>query len=345
MVYRNKYIIKNMKINTINSFVSKIICDHPDIVEQWESDATQKKLKALVNRSEGKRVKDPLAPKNAKSAYIFFCNEMRDKVKSELEEGSSTTDITKALGARWKTTKEKGETHIKKFVKMAEEDKKRYEKEKSFYVPSEEFLIESRRGKKDPNAPKHPQSAYIIFCNEKRAEVKKYLGEESSATDVTKELGLRWRNLKESTSKKDKELMERLAEEAKEDKERYETEKSRYEREHGTAETKKSRAPAKPKAKASKASEKKPATKAKTTANSKKADSKPADSKGSKKPAAQRDESSSGAKSGYQIFSTEHKQSVKDDNPEMKMADVNKILSQMWKDLSADEQQAYKDQV
>ena len=356
-VYRNGHFIKNMKINTINSFVSKIISEYPDLVELWESDETQKKLKTLVNRSEGKRVKDPNAPKNAKSAYIFFCKEMRDKVKAELdaelEDGTKakTTDITKALGARWELAKQKGDAHIRKYVKLAEEDKKRYQEDKADYTPSEEFLAESRRGKKDPNAPKHPQSAYILFCNQKRAEVKASLGEDSSATDVTRELGVRWNNFKASTTKKDVEAMKRFQEQAVEDKQRYETEKAQYEKENGHVETKKTRATAKPratKAPATKASEKKaPATKskAKATPASKSAPAKKSTQTGkATKASTPRDESASGSKGGYQVFVLENKQSVKDEHPEMKLAEVNKVLAQMWKDLSPEDQQVYKDQ-
>ena len=66
----------------------------------------------------------------------------------------------------------------------------------------------SKKGKdkkKDPNAPKRGKSSYLYFCADNRSKVKGILGDESKATDVTKELGVRWNALKDSTRKSDKE--------------------------------------------------------------------------------------------------------------------------------------------
>ncbi len=48
------------------------------------------------------------------------------------------------------------------------------------------------RAKKDPNAPKKPSGAYIFFCNDKRAEVKK-ANPEYGVAESGRELGAMWK--------------------------------------------------------------------------------------------------------------------------------------------------------
>ena len=50
--------------------------------------------------------KDPNAPKRGLSAYMFFCQDMRDTIKSEGGPNISFTDITKELGKQWKELSE-----------------------------------------------------------------------------------------------------------------------------------------------------------------------------------------------------------------------------------------------
>lgn len=51
---------------------------------------------------------------------------------------------------------------------------------------------------KDPNAPKKPPSAYMIFCQENRPRVLEEK-KDINATDVMKELGQRWSKIKDNT--------------------------------------------------------------------------------------------------------------------------------------------------
>ena len=82
--------------------------------------------------------------------------------------------------------------------------------------------------RKDPNAPKRGKSAYLFFCTDHRDEVKKKLGAESKATDVTKELGVQWNKLKSSTKSADKKSLTKYEQMASDDKVRYQTEKENY---------------------------------------------------------------------------------------------------------------------
>ena len=61
------------------------------------------------------------------------------------------------------------------------------------------------KGKKDPNAPKRPTSAYFYFLGEKRDEIKTQLIEEKVEgkmnTLITKKAGEKWRNLSDVEKK------------------------------------------------------------------------------------------------------------------------------------------------
>ena len=88
------------------------------------------------------------------------------------------------------------------------------------------LLARTSKPPKDPNAPKRGKSSYLYFCEENRKKVKKELGENTNATDVTRELGARWNKLK-----KDKKRAGKLKEYTRlalADKERYEKEKAAY---------------------------------------------------------------------------------------------------------------------
>ena len=81
---------------------------------------------------------------------------------------------------------------------------------------------------KDPNKPKGSKSAYIFFCGDHRAEVKKSM-KDASQTDITRELGRRWNKLKESNVAKDKEQFAKYEEQARQDKDRHQREMEEYE--------------------------------------------------------------------------------------------------------------------
>ncbi|KIW08349.1 uncharacterized protein PV09_01265 [Verruconis gallopava] len=78
----------------------------------------------------GKRKKDPNAPKRGLSAYMFFANDNRDKVREE-NPGIKFGEVGKLLGEKWKelSAKEK-----EPYEKKAIEDKERYEREKAEYA-------------------------------------------------------------------------------------------------------------------------------------------------------------------------------------------------------------------
>ncbi|KAL1607206.1 Non-histone chromosomal protein 6 [Nothophoma quercina] len=82
----------------------------------------------------GKKKKDPNAPKRGLSAYMFFANEQRDKVRED-NPGIKFGEVGKMLGEKWKALSEKQRTP---YEAKAAADKKRYEEEKAAYQAQDE---------------------------------------------------------------------------------------------------------------------------------------------------------------------------------------------------------------
>ncbi|CEP13358.1 hypothetical protein [Parasitella parasitica] len=82
--------------------------------------------KEKVSKSS-KEKKNPNAPKRGLSAYMFFSQDNRAKVKEDNPEASFGT-IGKLLGEKWKGLSDQEK---KPYLEKAEADKKRYEKEKA----------------------------------------------------------------------------------------------------------------------------------------------------------------------------------------------------------------------
>ncbi|KAF2084958.1 non-histone chromosomal protein 6 [Saccharata proteae CBS 121410] len=87
-----------------------------------------RKAKA-VKADSGKKKKDPNAPKRGLSAYMFFANDQREKVREE-NPGIKFGEVGKLLGERWKALNEKQRAP---YEAKAAADKKRYEDEKAAY--------------------------------------------------------------------------------------------------------------------------------------------------------------------------------------------------------------------
>jgi len=90
------------------------------------------KKKAITKKKRApptKKEKDLNAPKRPKTAYIFYCSDQRAKVKEE-DPSLKFGDIAKKLSSQWK---EMSEEEKDPYVKMAQQDKERYQKESSSY--------------------------------------------------------------------------------------------------------------------------------------------------------------------------------------------------------------------
>ena len=81
---------------------------------------------------------------------------------------------------------------------------------------------------KDPNKPKRGRSSYIFFCSDKRTEIKESMTGDPKPADVMREMGARWRGLKESSKKSDMSDVKRYEEMAAQDKTRFAQEMETY---------------------------------------------------------------------------------------------------------------------
>jgi len=89
-----------------------------------------RKAAAKSKSDGGKKKKDPNAPKRGLSAYMFFANDQRDKVRED-NPGIKFGEVGKVLGEKWKALNEKQRTP---YEAKAAADKKRYEEEKATYA-------------------------------------------------------------------------------------------------------------------------------------------------------------------------------------------------------------------
>lgn len=168
-----------------------------------DDEASTKKRKTVKK----KKKKDPNAPKNPKSAYMFFSTAKRDEIKAAnpdatfgqiVSKSFIATAMTKSciahrifptsfstcvlqgklLGEEWKKISDDDKAE---FEEKAEEDKKRYQKEMEDYTPPSDDDDDSddgggkkkaKRAKKDPNAPKKGMNSYMLYANSVRAQIR-----------------------------------------------------------------------------------------------------------------------------------------------------------------------------
>uniref|UniRef100_A0A8D2HDM5 High mobility group protein B3 n=1 Tax=Urocitellus parryii TaxID=9999 RepID=A0A8D2HDM5_UROPR len=128
---------------------------------------------------------DPKKPKGKMSAYAYFVQTFRKEHKKKNPKVPvNFAEFSKKCSERWKALSGKEKS---KFDEMAKADKVRYDREMKDYGPS-------KRGKKDPDAPKRPPSGFLIFCSEFRPKIKStHPG--ISIGEVAKNLGEMWKNL------------------------------------------------------------------------------------------------------------------------------------------------------
>lgn len=106
-----------------------------------------------------RKKKDKNAPKKNMSAFMFFSNAVRDKVREENPDiASKVSEIAKKIGERWKSLEDADK---EPYNKMAEEDKARYLREMETYnstkaeheVKEEEVEMKEEEGKIDDDGP------------------------------------------------------------------------------------------------------------------------------------------------------------------------------------------------
>jgi len=177
---------------------------------------------------KGKPEKDPNAPKRNMSAYLLYQNAMREQFKRE-NPGMTFGQLAKYTSHMYKnlTVEEKATWDAR-----AAQDKIRYDAALAAYVPppghdARGVMIEdnrpkrrSKRGPKDPAAPKRASGAYVFFTNEMRPQVlKEFPG--IKFVEMGRILGERWRALTPEAKKRYEAM-------AAEDKVRFQIEMQQY---------------------------------------------------------------------------------------------------------------------
>ncbi|KZS95401.1 hypothetical protein SISNIDRAFT_452003 [Sistotremastrum niveocremeum HHB9708] len=89
----------------------------------------KRKAAEKVEKARSSKKKDPNAPKRALSAYMFFSQDWRERIKTENPD-AGFGEVGKLLGAKWK---ELDESEKKPYIERAAKDKQRAEEEKADY--------------------------------------------------------------------------------------------------------------------------------------------------------------------------------------------------------------------
>jgi hypothetical protein len=343
--------------STINEYVLAFLEEHgsADMIAKWNDEENQDSLEEMIPKTKttkAKKTKDPNAPKKAKSAYMFFCADKREEAKKEAEDHKQVLSI---LGSMWTELKEnveegdkKSKKEMEKYTKQAEKDKERYNEEMETYEPptTESDDDDKPKGKgkakgkakKDPNAPKKPKSAYLIFCADKREEAKEELGEGAAPKDILTHLGTMW-----AEAKQDPDEFNKYQELAEKDKERYKEEMGESEKAESEDKPKKAKATKAKSDSESDSEEDKPKKAKATKAKSDSEEDKPKKAKATKAKSDSEEDKPKKKMNAYVLFSKENRAQVKEENPDMDSKAVTKELAQQWKDLDDDEKQEWKD--
>lgn len=159
-------------------------------------------------------------PRGRMSSYAYFVQKTREEYKKKHpNENVVFSEFSKKCSDSWKKM---SESEKKKYIQLAEKDRKRYASEMATYVPPKDGKGKrGKKNKKDPNAPKRALSAFFWFCNDERNKVKDALPAGANVGDVSKECARRWNGLSQSAKAKYEAL-------AAKDKARYEKEIAIY---------------------------------------------------------------------------------------------------------------------
>lgn len=144
-------------------------------------------LKSIVETDERNAKK----PKGKTPAYAFFVVDFYKEHKKK-HPGAKVilTEVSKLCSEKWKSMSPEEK---EKFEEMAKNDKRRYDQEMKSYVPPA-GAKKGKKKKKDPNAPKKPPSAFLIFTSEHREKIK-VDNPGISITDIAKKFGEMWKKM------------------------------------------------------------------------------------------------------------------------------------------------------
>jgi len=175
--------------------------DRQPFVEEAARDRAQFKKESRYMGKGPSR--DPIAPKLPLTAYMIYARDHRGEVAASVAGG--VIEHGKELGRRWQAL---GEEERKPYFDQASEARVKFEQALAEYKSSDAYkqfqtkvqaeMSKKRPAPKDPDAPKRPTNAYMLFSESCRGEL---LQSGMSVPEVGKELGRRWKELSEEDRK------------------------------------------------------------------------------------------------------------------------------------------------
>ena len=127
MEFHNKSIDLNKLFYSSHVELIRNVCDDLEQDENKAQELIDKYLSTTFTKI--KAMKDPNKPKKPKSSYLFFTNDVRDKVR-EKHPNASMGEVSKIMGEMWQKLSEKDKV---KYTEMASQDKERHEEEMDSY--------------------------------------------------------------------------------------------------------------------------------------------------------------------------------------------------------------------
>ncbi|ESO00580.1 hypothetical protein HELRODRAFT_82979, partial [Helobdella robusta] len=131
---------------------------------------------------------DPNRPKRPTSAYFFFIQLEREAAVRRGEKISRVADWTKQVSAKWRTLSLEEKAN---YQRLAASDKIRYSQQAGIIFYQFYSIVADYNGK-NRNRPKRPQSAYIIWLGDFRAQMKNRFAEHK---DLLRAAGEAWRKM------------------------------------------------------------------------------------------------------------------------------------------------------
>lgn len=149
----------NKQFHEINKYLMKFFEDSEtlssdqkkNLVEEWKIKCAR--LKSRLHNNATK------TPKRVISKYLFFCEDERPKIR-ESNPDISINKCTCELGEAWRRFKENPDPErMKKYTRLFEEDKSRFEREKLELQSQDSGNTKLR---------KKCESAYLNYCAKRR---------------------------------------------------------------------------------------------------------------------------------------------------------------------------------
>ena len=188
----NKYIVDFLENNKNNN----------DIVSNWKNKKNQQNFFKILKKTNVK-IKDPEKPKRGKSAFLFYCEEHREKLKKEFPL-LTVKEIVSKLGNNWQDLKKNNKEEVKKYEEMSLNDRNRYKNEMKSYVPVFNRKLTSKKEKKKSTRRSKRTKTEIMYDNFLKMKISrtKRAHPELESSDVLTYLKNKWENMADEKKEK-----------------------------------------------------------------------------------------------------------------------------------------------